>query len=988
MGPVRRIINLQVVFLAIVAQFLILTLATPAEASARTTAATALPTAAKPEPAPTLFGEATFLFPRGAKINPRWVLPPTDKTRTDAIFSVNGAGSPVLAFSGDSNFHLLYPDKQYLVAVNATIAGMTHLANGAFLMASGSDLLLLAEPKQRTLDKKGVPYAALQPLTKIPLRTIEVLTSVGSTVYCAGIDARSGRHALYLLRTLKGGGILDMELAYESNEPITAVTGDGETIYAAKGRTVVRYDAKEGVETIYYTHPSSPVTGLAVTPAGLVVSTGTEIVLAGRAGAMEIMRSSAHQIAMAADTLYVFFNTSLGVLAIDNLGDLKRFNLAVRPVAPGEATLPLGVSSVGFFESDSLENAKGFAESFDRKGVRRIVARIEFDQASLAKSGGDHIVTVSWHEPSGGMLKSVSQQLTKQSGGQLLAVLGGKAKHGYSPPHWIKDGAPSFRYTDELAENYPGRYRMLVQVDGIAAGEWFFTLTGQATPSEVISRDDLATLTTMLDQGLNARSTSADGEPLLVTAVRFGSVRAMQLLLERGADPNGTDKDGKPPLFHADFFAVDWKAKAELLVRRGANVNAPRFPDGPPLVDGIKADFIAFLLKNGANFRYETKYGTKSIISDINDSTCTDEILSLLLQRGANLNESSSVSDNYSPLGRAISRAKERCVQLLLEKGASTVVVQQQPKRPPRSALYVALNTLSNRSEPKDKAALRRIVGLLLQKGATLRPGKKLATSAYFDIPKDDYNRQMEENASIITGEGQYMFYGEGPNFFEPMDLIKTLEQDDTALEAATDSKDPVIRELALSTHLSRVRELTGKARNQYEMGYEVHKHCEKAFPLSEAHYRPAQVDLVPEMPPTPSAGQGKPQLGMKLLKRAAGGAYLQGVLPGGPAERAGLKAGDIVVALDTRKMKDADEVVATAARLTPGMPVRVTFLRDEPMRMPDLQLTCGLVEMEYKDHWGLAEMNLSRWLAAHPDDTVSAEVRARLKELAAGGRK
>jgi len=119
MGPVRRIINLQVVFLAIVAQFLILTLATPAEASARTPAATASPTAAKPEPAPTLFGEATFLFPRGARINPRWVLPPTDKTRADAIFSVNGAGSPVLAFSGDSNFHLLYPDKQYLVAVNA-----------------------------------------------------------------------------------------------------------------------------------------------------------------------------------------------------------------------------------------------------------------------------------------------------------------------------------------------------------------------------------------------------------------------------------------------------------------------------------------------------------------------------------------------------------------------------------------------------------------------------------------------------------------------------------------------------------------------------------------------------------------------------------------------------------------------------------------------------------------------------------------------------
>lgn len=264
---------------------------------------------------------------------------------------------------------------------------------------------------------------------------------------------------------------------------------------------------------------------------------------------------------------------------------------------------PFAISSVAFFASDSLENTRGFAESFDREGVRRIVAQIDLDKASLARSRGDHVITVSWYEPNGGMLKNANHQVTKQSGGQFFATLGGKAARGYSPPHWISNGSASFRFTDELANNYPGRYRMAVQVDGIAAGEWSFTLTGQVPPDEVISQDDLATLKTQLDQGLSARSKSADGEPLLISAIRFGSVRAVQLLLERGADPDETDKDGKPPLFHCDFFAVDWQAKAELLVRRGANVNAPRFPDGPPLVDGFKAEFIALLLKNGANFR-------------------------------------------------------------------------------------------------------------------------------------------------------------------------------------------------------------------------------------------------------------------------------------------------------------------------------------------------------------------------------------------------
>lgn len=177
----------------------------PVKAPAKVPAATAPAPPVAPAPEPTLFKEATFLLPKGARVAPRWVVPPTEKTRIDAIFSANAAGSPVIAFSGDSNFHLLHPDKNFLVAVSAPVSGMTHLANGVLLLAAGNDLLLLAEPREKTLDKKGVPYAALQPLTKIPLRTIEVLAGAGTTVYCAGVDARSGRQALYALRSLKGG---------------------------------------------------------------------------------------------------------------------------------------------------------------------------------------------------------------------------------------------------------------------------------------------------------------------------------------------------------------------------------------------------------------------------------------------------------------------------------------------------------------------------------------------------------------------------------------------------------------------------------------------------------------------------------------------------------------------------------------------------------------------------------------------------------------
>ncbi len=679
------------------------------------------------KPVPSPFSEAAFMFPRGAKVESRWVLPPTEKTRIDAIFSVNNAGSPVLAYDGETNeSYLLNPEKSYMVAVKAEISGMTHLAAGGLVLAAGNDLMLVAEPKEKNTNKKGVPYAALQPLTKMPLRAIELLTGAGTTVFCAGVDARSGRYAVYRLRSLKGGGLFDMELTYESAEPLTAIAGDDEALYAARGRDVIRYEIKDGRESPFYTHPSATVTGLALTPAGVVVSTGREMVLAGKSGALEIMRSkSTHRIAMSGNTLFVFFNTSMGVLALDNLGDLQRFNLAVKPGAAGEAPLPLAVAGVRFFESDSPEHVREFAESFNRKDVRRMIARIEFTKTASSLDNKNHTITVSWYEPVGGRLASRNYTLNPGKDLVLSASIGGEAE-GYMPQYQFEGdkGGTTFRFgNDALGTRYPGRYRVVIQVDGIPAGEGAFTLTGTPSPWETIFYDDIPTLTRLLDEGLSPQNKSDAGEPLLIGAVQYGSVRAVQLLLDRGADPNAVNKEGHTPLGKTEY-AGNWRAKAELLIRRGANVNAPRWTGGPPLVSSFSNEFIVFLLKNGANYRYGTTgSGKQSLLSEMYESTCTDEILTLLNQRGANFNEIGDSYGGFTPLGKAIFHGHERCAQLLLEKGASTFLAQQEPNRPLRSALYVALNRLYEVKDSRDKIALRRIIRLLLQKGGSLRPG-------------------------------------------------------------------------------------------------------------------------------------------------------------------------------------------------------------------------------------------------------------------------
>jgi len=69
-------------------------------------------------------------------------------------------------------------------------------------------------------------------------------------------------------------------------------------------------------------------------------------------------------------------------------------------------------------------------------------------------------------------------------------------------------------------------------------------------------------------------------------------------------------------------------------------------------------------------------------------------------------------------------------------------------------------------------------------------------------------------------------------------------------------------------------------------------------------------------------------------------GVLVQEVQPGGPADKAGLKPGDIVTALDGRPIKDGDDLVNEIASRRPGSTVRLGFLRDG--KQQDTTVTIG----------------------------------------------
>jgi putative serine protease PepD len=60
----------------------------------------------------------------------------------------------------------------------------------------------------------------------------------------------------------------------------------------------------------------------------------------------------------------------------------------------------------------------------------------------------------------------------------------------------------------------------------------------------------------------------------------------------------------------------------------------------------------------------------------------------------------------------------------------------------------------------------------------------------------------------------------------------------------------------------------------------------------------------------------------------SGGGALIQEVVAGGPADEAGLRAGDVIVRIDDSAVRSMDDLIADLSKREPGQAVRVTYVR------------------------------------------------------------
>ncbi|HKC53677.1 MAG TPA: Do family serine endopeptidase [Burkholderiales bacterium] len=82
------------------------------------------------------------------------------------------------------------------------------------------------------------------------------------------------------------------------------------------------------------------------------------------------------------------------------------------------------------------------------------------------------------------------------------------------------------------------------------------------------------------------------------------------------------------------------------------------------------------------------------------------------------------------------------------------------------------------------------------------------------------------------------------------------------------------------------------------------------------------------------------PEMGESLRLGTINGVLIEGVLRGGPAERAGLKPGDILVAIEGKPVKDPNAMLNLVAALVPGKPASIRLRRDN--KDVDVQVAVG----------------------------------------------
>ena len=166
-----------------------------------------------------------------------------------------------------------------------------------------------------------------------------------------------------------------------------------------------------------------------------------------------------------------------------------------------------------------------------------------------------------------------------------------------------------------------------------------------------IQKGDTRAVKRLISGGLSANARDSDGTPPLMMATLFAGADCVQLLLERGADPNQANKAGATAL----MWAIPDLAKVKLLIAARADVNARsiNLQRTPVLITASypgSEEVLRILLSKGADIHARDKNG----IHALGRATFSADIdvVRFLVENGCDVNEPGYENHETAPYAR------------------------------------------------------------------------------------------------------------------------------------------------------------------------------------------------------------------------------------------------------------------------------------------------------------------------------------------------
>ena len=605
---------------------------------------------------PLVVPNAALALPAGCSVKVRWVCPPLypeavkGSTWYSLRYTVDSSGTPWLGYQDDM---IVNPVKQYRFRLSQHYTDLVCLDNGVFLVATGADLGFAVPPAKLTVDSSNVPDGLFQPIASLPAPGCRLYAGSGGCAYLVTPE-KAGHSDVFLLRPGKAG-LRGYTRVFSAPGEVTAVAGDGNSTFVAMDGLIVKVAGSTGVVSRFHAEPRGSIWSMAYLPGtGLFFSTSGGVHYAGAKSRIQLMAAEEADVCVQKGSLYVLFSGSLGVLALDGIQDLKRFDTPIKG-APAAAK-DVKITAIRFFEAGKdvpQPSARQYGTQFDVKSTRFVYCQADLQNLQYQKRHHKQAVTMRLYRE--GQERPEETHDTAFDFKTDVPSLSG----------WLRFG------DEEPGAFYPRVYTVKVSLNDVPVGAYKFTVVGKPSLALAAGNGDSAMVDQLVKAGSNVNEADKDGLTPLMCAARAADANSVKLLLAAGANVNAKAADGDTALTMAGFSWKDNAEVASLLLEAGADVNAQgRNGDTALSMSAIfgKSETVSLLLQHGADpNKPDTDRPLHAIASWMDAKSCA-AMAELLLAHGAD--PDAKDVQGRSAMFAALDHERPELVSVLIEHGA------------------------------------------------------------------------------------------------------------------------------------------------------------------------------------------------------------------------------------------------------------------------------------------------------------------------------